>query len=215
MSSLPSYLCAVATFLAAFTALFKEELSNFFFGPKIKTNISNLNWQENLVADKDDDNGAVQKAINYTLDLKVFNEGKKICKECEFFLTKIEYKDSEGSTYKELVPKLPNKPLWISCEKMTKIDIFPYSGNCEVRLATIGSPSSRKAKKGSSSEQKPELIIGSIYLEEDKIEKGFYKLSYSMFSSNCKRKNFYVEIKWNAKWANRKTEMELSIEGGE
>ena len=124
MSTLPSYLCAIATFLAAIVALFKDEISNVLFGPKISTNIDSLSWQENLIAvkkdDDADDDGAVQKACNYTLDLKVLNEGKRTCRECEFYLNKIEFKHSTNDKYEKLLEINENKPLWISYEKIKK-----------------------------------------------------------------------------------------------
>ena len=36
-----------------------------------------------------------------------------------------------------------------------------------------------------------------------------------MFSTNYKRINFIVEIQWDAKWANRMTEMKLSVVRGD
>lgn len=217
ISNLPSYLCALATFLAALTALFKEELSNYFLGPKIKTNVTSIELCENLI-DKpgDDDDGPVKVAGNYTLDLTVINYGKKTCKNCEFYLDKVEFKKNTNDEYNELFSaKALNKPLWISENKLTEIDIGPYERYCVVRLLTIGSPSSRKNKKACKTNvpSKPELLIGAMYLKEDQVNEGIYKMSYSMIAANSKRLNFVVEVEWNSKWANRRSDMDIKIKG--
>lgn len=202
-------IAAIATFISAFVALFRDELRKIFLEiHKLRIDFDeNKKLSEETISDPATDN--VKRATNYQTTLEFFNEGNIYLKGCELYIENIKSIGKINIVEKKLM-KSSKQVSW-NDKKENKI-LIPIKGRAYHTVMTINSPESRiisqESANSSSSLSSPSINISGQEISYIDISEHIITIDYLLCIENSSPRQFQIVIEWNGKWENRLSEMQ-------
>lgn len=200
-------LAALATLIAAFVALFRDELRRIFT-EKHSIIVDLYKENEKVVFENTNNEVINKKALAYYSTLKIYNGSNIYLKGCELYIENITCSNDSALQPNKILKgfKPTNWEYW----KELKI-LIPIQGSAFHTIFILESPESNivspdQAKKQTDEGKQSSTPILRIDGNEIPFKEGVPNtiiIDYLLCVENSTAKKFSVTIKWVAKWENR------------
>lgn len=209
------FTAALATFLAAFVALFRDELRRIFT-EKHAIVIDLHKENEKVVFENTNNEVSNKKALTYYSTLKIFNDGNIYLKGCELYIENISCNNNATLQPTKILKgfKPTNWEYW----KDLKI-LIPIRGSAFHTIFLLESPESNIVSSDDSTGAagntaqitKPILRIDGKEIPFTENLQNTITIDYLLCIENSLPKQFTVTVTWMGKWENRLADLESSI----
>lgn len=204
------FCAAIATFLAAFVALFKEDIRSLYRKVDFIIEVPEKSIQEST-SPANVSTGDGQKeflsANYYTGNVLISNRGTIPALNSELYLEKLLF--IKGTTQSKNI-EVSGRALKWDKEEETK-SLIPSKGQRICQLVFIDAPQNESLPDGSGTKG----INSRLYIGDTEVSKEYHKgkleAHFAIHSISCKCKNFILYIEWDGKWHERITEMADSL----
>lgn len=208
------FLAALATFFAAFVALFRDELRRIFT-EKHSIAIDLYKENEKVVFENTNNEVSNKKALTYYSTLKIFNDGNIYLKGCELYIENITCSNNASLQPTKILKgfKPTNWEYW----KDLKI-LIPIKGSAFHTIFILESPESNivSPEQSTVNNVTPQSTKSVLKIDGNEIPfvenvQNIITIDYLLCIENSFPKQFTVTIKWMGKWENRLADLESSI----
>ena len=198
-------IAAIATFAAAFIALFKEEIRKLWERAELSVCLKDGRQLHEMLDGEASGTAQGLKAKKYVSVLLVENKGRLPAKTCEVMLERLQFKGDSFANAQDI--EVSGTPIrWTNPSRDTVV--VPGTGRSYLTLAEIHSPSSQPvvANEEATTVTYPTLTIGGTNLPKECMN-GLFTATFKIYSENARPIEVTCTLKWTSGWEPRLTEM--------
>lgn len=196
---------AMATFCAAFIALFKEEIRKLWERADLTVCLKDGKQLHEMLDSEASGTAQGLKANKYVSVLLVENKGTLPAKTCEVMLERLQFKGDSFANAQDI--EVSGTPIrWTNPSRDTVV--IPGTGRSYLTLAEIHSPSSQPvvANEEATTVTYPTLTIGGTTLPKEYMN-GLFTATFKIYTENARPIEVTCTLKWTSRWEPRLTEM--------